>query len=168
MRVLVVGSKDWENVDGLSRELDKVYENWALPLTSNPAKSSETFEVVHGNSSKGSDAVAESWARVKRSRDARVVQWAYTPGPVIRSHADLLIVAARHSRWREGHFIRMARRRGIPQIVVLHDDGRWSDEDIAFGKVQSECDIKGLPYPPELTDHLLKRARGTQVGWADE
>ena len=59
MKVLVCGSRDWENWQMVAETLDGVYSNWEM---GHLVVYVEPFEIIHGDNPKGADKHARWWA----------------------------------------------------------------------------------------------------------
>lgn len=158
MKVLVVGTRDWDNAESLHGELNLIYDKWVTKNVSHPPIVTDFFEVIHGRSAMGADAIVESWARDKRRDDSYVTHWAYMGGPSLR-RVDVMVVASKCDRWRDLARLVRARRRRISIIVLPHADNAWTEEDMVMERLQSSCDRLGKPYPSHLVGHLDNRDR---------
>lgn len=123
-RVLVTGSRDWEDETVIRRAL---VDHWIL-------SSDRPFVVVHGSCPTGADAVAESWGTAMASLHRKTTverypaRWRcddgrYDPGAGPRRNAEMVAAGAdiclafirNRSRGATG-CARLAERAGIPTL----------------------------------------------------
>lgn len=113
-RILVTGSRDWDDTSSVRRALDKVYA-----LT--PAE--QEFVLVHGGCPTGADAIAHTWGgRTGVTIDVFIADWAghgKAAGPrrnarMVAEGADLVLAFIKGGSRGASHTVALARRAGIP------------------------------------------------------
>lgn len=132
MRVLVTGSRDWENRDIIYRALNEVCEEFELNYPpdeyGNTLPDPARLTVVHGDCPTGADAIADDWctgnALIEPERHP--AQWralGRSAGPLRNQHmvdlgADLCLAFIRANSRGASGTVRLAEAAGIP--VRIH------------------------------------------------
>lgn len=122
MRVLVTGSRTWDDVDEIHDALDAMWLLWYETQT-------EPFILVHGACPRGADRLADEWAA--SSEDVFVerhpADWSMGrhAGPLRNQHmvnlgADHVLAFIKDNSPGASHLVRQARKAGIP-VQEFHE-----------------------------------------------